>query len=382
MNSTRRIELPYGSAPLVARVPGDAVVVDLPVVHAPQTSLASILDRALAHPIGAAPLTGAAAATVVVSDATRSEPRAAMLDAVLRRIGDATLTIAIANGTHAPGDPRELGLAGDVLARARIVNHDGADDGALVQVGTTRRGTPLVVHRCLVESSLVVATGRIKPHYFAGYGAGAKALFPGLGQTRAVRVNHALKQESGARGGDVDGNPCREDLEEIVDALDAELHLLNVVTDGEGRVQSAVAGDVRAAFRAGAAACAPLFTVDAPMADCIVVSDALPLTGSLYQASKLVAACAARLRPGGRIVIAAECPGGVGPVDVVNRGIYEIGLAPRLPADHRIALVSSLSQVDVEETYCEWAPSVEAAIADVVGTVLVFPRAGDILLPS
>src|SRR5690606_15589808 len=148
---------------------------------------------------------------------------------------------------------------------------------------------------------LVVATGRIKPHYFAGYGAGAKALFPGLGGNAEVRLNHRLKLEAGARAGVVDGNPCREALEEIVDALPARCYLLNVVTDAGGGAQAAVAGDVRAAFRQGAALCEPLFAATAAPAACVVVSDHLPLTASLYQASKLIAAVASHVRPGGRI---------------------------------------------------------------------------------
>ena len=34
---------------------------------------------------------------------------------------------------------------------------------------------------------LVIATGCIRPHYFAGFGAGVKAIFPGLGQAAAIR---------------------------------------------------------------------------------------------------------------------------------------------------------------------------------------------------
>jgi lactate racemase len=103
------------------------------------------------------------------------------------------------------------------------------------------------------------------------------------------------------------------------------------------------------------------------------------VTASLYQASKLVAAAAPLLVPGGRIVVAAECWQGTGPLDIVNQGIYEIGIKPRLPAAHRVILVSSLPRDEVEQTYCEWAPSVEAALVDDDDPPTVLPRAGRLL---
>jgi nickel-dependent lactate racemase len=342
-----------------------------------------LLSDALDRPVGAAPLTAGGRVVVVVSDATRHEPRAEMISAVLSRLGDADITIAIANGTHGPCELSRLGLDASLLARARVVNHDAEDDAELVSLGATRRGTPLRVNRCLVEADQLVATGRIKPHYFAGFGAGAKAFFPGLGGNREVRINHRLKTNPGARAGVVEGNPCREDLEEIVDALPVRPFLLNVVTDAAGGAQAAVAGDVREAFRRGAELCAPLFRADLPEADVIVVSDELPLAGNLYQASKLVASVAPRLRPGGHIVLAAECPEGTGPIRVVNEAIYEIGLKPRLPAEHTVHLVSSLPAAVVEGSYCVHAPSVESVLELAGGgRIAVLPRAGDVILSA
>src|SRR5690606_12682553 len=244
---------------------------------------------------------------------------------------------------------------------------------------TTRRGTPVEIHRAVVEADLVVATGCIIPHYFAGYGAGIKALFPGLGGSASVRVNHRLKEEPGARAGVVDGNPCREDLEEVAEMLPRPPFILNAVLDDDGAARAAVAGEVRAAFRAGAAACEPLYRVRAAPSRAVVVSGKHPVTASLYQASKLVAAAAPLLAPGGTVVVAAECGEGTGPLDVVNRGIYEIGLRPRLPAEHRVVLVSSLPDEVVRQTYCEPAPSVEAALAGAPEPPLVLPRAGSLL---
>ena len=83
---------------------------------------------------------------------------------------------------------------------------------------------------------------------------------------------------------------------------------------------------------------------------------------------------------GGTVVVAAPCPLGTGPIATVNRGIYEIGLRPRLPAEHRVVLVSDLSRDSVAPTYCTWAASAQGVVdeADAVPTVL--PRAGSLVV--
>jgi nickel-dependent lactate racemase len=263
---------------------------------------------------------------------------------------------------------------------AAWVNHDGADRAQLTGLGTTRRGTPVMVNRALLDADVVVATGCIIPHYFAGYGAGSKAIFPGLGGSIEIRINHRLKQEPGARAGVVDENPCRLDLEEAAAMLPTPAFLLNAVLDDDATPRAAVAGDLRSAFRTGASLCGPLYRVTAPSTRRIVVSGRGPVTATLYQASKLVAAAAPLLAPGGTIIVAAECGQGTGPVDTVNRAIYDIGLKPRLPSDHRIVLVSSLPPDQVAPTYCDWSPSIEQALAE-AGTdpPVVLPRAGSLI---
>lgn len=343
------------------------------------------MDPALASPIGSARLEervrGARRVLVIVSDRTRAEPRDAMLRAILARIPPAvSVRVAVATGTHGPCRVEDLGIGADLAARIDgWVMHDGERREELVVLGTTRRGTPVAVNRAVVEADLVVATGCIIPHYFAGYGAGIKAVFPGLGGSREVRMNHELKAEPGARAGVVDGNPCREDLEEAADLLPAPMFLLDLVLDDDGGVRAAVAGDVRTAFRAGAALCAPLYSVRAPRAGCVVVSGRGPITASLYQASKLVAAAAPLVAEGGTVVVVAECWLGTGPLEIVNRGIFEIGIRPRLPREHRVLLVSSLGPEVVAATYCQHAASLEAALEGVADPPLVLPRAGYLL---
>ncbi len=378
------ILLPYGERPYALGLSGREAVVSPPKSPAARP-LPPLLERALDRPIGVERLEclrpRPRRAILIISDDTRADPRRALVDAAIGRLGDVPeIAIAVASGTHGPCDPNALGLGDEILRRYPLIQHDAGDESALVTLGTTRRGTPVRIHRSLLEADLVIATGQIRPHYFAGYGAGAKAIFPGLGGRREIRKNHELKSEAGARPGEIDANPCRLDLEEAAAMLPAQSYLLNAIADAGGGHQGAVAGDLRAAFREGARLCAPLFTVRAPASRAVVVSDRLPITGSLYQASKLVAAAAPLVEDGGTVIVAAQCPRGIGPIRTVNHGIYELGIKNRLPTAHRVVLVSDLPPSEVRTTYCEPAERVEDILQAFSERPVIIPRAGSLIL--
>jgi len=376
------VELPYGRAPYRLDLTGrDATVVAAPPLASPPPVRAQ-LDTALEAPHGPAlsTLVGSGSrVTVIVSDATRAEPRSELLAALRRHLPAVRWTIAIATGTHGPSPLGPLGLPD---FEATLVNHDGHRADDLVELGVTRRGTPVRLHRCVLDADLVIATGCIRPHYFAGFGAGVKAIFPGLGEAGAIRANHTLKTEPGARAGIVDGNPCREDLEEAVGLVPTPMFLLNGVCGPDGRIHAVVAGDLHAAFRAGSGLARTWFTVRSPRAPIVIASDALPVTATLYQAAKIAAACADLVEPGGTLVLAAECPDGTGPLPVVNEAVFRIGVLPRLAPGVSIRLVSSLSPSKVACTLVDHAASIESVLAERTGRVVVIPRASQLILEA
>lgn len=378
------IELPYGHAPyplvLAGRHPTVVAARPLP---APRP-LAALLDEALDAPIESPVLARRVAegdrVTVIVSDATRAEPRGELLAALRRHLPAVRWTVAIATGTHGPSPLAGLGIPEEL--GATIVNHDGHRSEDLVELGVSSRGTPARVHRAVLDADLVIATGCIRPHYFAGFGAGVKAIFPGLGEATAIRTNHAWKTAPGARAGIVDGNPCREDLEEVVAFVPTPTFLLNGVAGPDGAIHAAVAGDLTAAFRRGARLARSWFSVRAPRAPLVIASDALPVTASLYQAAKIAAAVAPLVEPGGDLVLVAECHEGVGPLEVVNEAIFRIGVLPRLASGTTIHLVSGLPRAIVATTLTRHARTVEEIVSAHDGAIVVVPRASQLLLEA
>lgn len=388
-----RLALPYGRAPLILDLGARPASV---LVGPPQPAAldaGALIDASLAAPIDRPPLAGlvtpGARVTVIVSDGTRDEPRAEFLARILRHLPDVSLTLAIATGTHGPTDLAALGMP----LPSRVVNHDGHSPRDLVELGTTAHGTPMRVHRCVVEADLVIATGCIQPHYFAGWSAGVKAVFPGLGEATAIRTNHTLKTAPGSRSGLVDGNPCRADLEAAVAMLPTPLFLLNGVNTLDHDLGAVVAGDPISAHRTGVALARPWYTPRAfdahdpaapravAPADLVIASDVLPVTASLYQAAKIAAAMAPLVAPGGSLALVAECPDGIGPLDVVNEAIFRIGVLPRLAPGVTLRLVSSLLSADVARTLLTPA-TLPALLDEQPGRIFVVPRASQLLLEA
>jgi nickel-dependent lactate racemase len=372
-----RLELPYGHTPCPVDLGDRQVDVLRAAELPPPPPVEELVDRALATPRGGPPLAGRRI-TLIVSDPTRAEPREVFVRALRERIPGAKWTLAIATGTHGSCRIDELGLPTELLGDMTVVNHDGTT--GCIDLGVTERGTPVRIHRCVLEADLVIATGCVRPHYFAGFGAGAKAIFPGLGESVAIRINHQMKTHARSRAGIVDGNPCREDLEEAVALVPTPVFLLDGVSGPDDRVHAVVAGDVRDAFREAVALARPWFTVRARPARLVVASDTLPVSASLYQAAKIAAAVAPLVCEGGTLVLAAECAAGIEPVEVVNEAIFRIGVLPRLAANVRLVLASALAPEVVARTLLGYAPSVQSAIERVDGgRALVIPRASHLL---
>lgn len=371
------IALGYGQVPLQMPIDDHDTVV-MPPTCGQAPALDEILEESLANPVGSLPLERLAAGRkrilIIVSDDTRKDPRASFIKAIVKRLPrDSEVRVAVATGTHGPSRLDGLGLPSSMS----IVNHDGHGEG-FARIGTTSRGTDVLVNPCLLEADLVVATGCIRPHYFAGYGAGVKAIFPGLGEAMSIRSNHLLKTTPKARPGVVEGNACRDDLEEVLGMLACPAFLLNGVQGSDGQVHHIVAGEIGKAFRVGADLCRPLFAVKVQLASSLVISGGQPTTDSLYQACKLLAAVAEATKPNSHIILVAECSRGIGPVKIVNEAIYQLGIAPRLKGAH-VVLVSSLP-ADSPTLFCSLAPSLQRALDARPGPRLIIPQADSILV--
>ena len=320
----KRVALAYGRAGLTVELPGHAQVLrPRPVAGVADERAA--LQAALADPVAAPPLAQLAAGkrrvVVTHSDVTRATPNDRILPVLLQALeqagvarGDITLINAL--GTHRRQTAAELRqmLGADVVSRYRCLQHDAWDDAGLVAAGTTSRGNAIRLNRTVMEADLVIFTGFIEPHFFAGFSGGPKGALPALAGHESVLTNHgyAMIGDPRATWGVTEGNPIWEEMREAA-LLIEPLFLLNVTLNAGGEITGVFAGDVLQAHRRGCAfvRAGAMVPVAEPFDAVVTTNSGYPLDQNLYQTVKGMQAAKGIVRRGGAILLAAACEDGL-----------------------------------------------------------------------
>ena len=255
--------------------------------------------------------------TLVVTDVTRATPDDVLADVLLSELAAAGVpreqaTILLGLGLHRPMTDAEisegLGAAADLA-----VNHDPE---ATVEVGTVD-GVSVEVNERVAAADLVVSTGMVEPHQYAGFSGGAKTVVIGAGSESFIRYTHGpdLLGQPGVRLGETAGNPFRDAIDRAGDAIGVDF-CLNV-THQRGAILGAAAGRPRPVVEtlAGRARAALAVEVDRAY-DAVVAGVGAPKDANLYQTTRaftyLVLGAHNPVREGGRVVVPARLPEGAG----------------------------------------------------------------------
>ena len=262
---------------------------------------------------------------VVFTDVTRASPDRLLIPPMLKRLESAGvrkegITLLCAVGLHRPSTREEKveKLGEEVVSNYRIVDHDALDATNLVHVGDTSDGIPIVVNRCVAESDLVIASGLVEPHQYAGYSGGAKTTIIGAGGEPTIAATHGVQMldRPGVRLGRIDGNPFQEAVREGSRFVPLKF-ILNVVKDESGRIAAVAAGDPIAVHDHLVSKASEIYTVPVPQKyDVVVAGVGYPKDANLYQASRAASyiffAPSPVIKPGGTIIVPAPCQEGVG----------------------------------------------------------------------
>lgn len=320
-----KIELAYGSKYLPLEI-ADNLKTEM--VTAPKTNLektgAELIDAALQNPCGTQALEeiikakAAQNAVIIVNDITRPTPYNLMLPPLLQRIEKAGIssehiTLVIATGIHrhhTEDDNREI-FGEDTCRRYQVVNHDC--DNNLVSIGTLSNGMELVINRTVAEADLLVTTGVVGLHYFAGYSGGRKSILPGIASRSVIEANHKMMSDSRACLGNYEDNPVSDLMVEAAQKAGVDF-ILNVVIHGKKDIAFCAAGDVEKAWLEAVRFCEELNTVRIKQPVDVVVASCggYPKDINMYQAQKALDAAVLAVKPGGTIILAAECREGLG----------------------------------------------------------------------
>src|SRR5439155_13239449 len=128
-------------------------------------------------------------------------------------------------------------LTPEVVANYRVLNHEPDNQQALLQLGTTRDGTPALINRQFVQAEVRIVTGFIEPHFFAGFSGGPKGIMPGVAALKTVMSNHGAKNIGDRRStfGVTEGNPIWEEMRDIALRVGPSF-LLNVALNEQRRI--------------------------------------------------------------------------------------------------------------------------------------------------
>ncbi len=317
--------------------------------------------RGLTAPIGLPRLSqlarGKGRVALVIDDASRPTPVRQMLPAVLAElhaagISSEQISLVPALGVHRAMTALEVGERTGLLnlGGIKLVTHD-CDSASMVRLGTTRRGTPVLVNWAVAEADLVVSIGCIEPHLIASFGGGYKNLFPGVAGRATIAHNHTLNCSTATFnmvGQPIESNPMRLDLEEAGGMLKAPVFILNAVLNSATVVVRVVAGHPIQAHRAGVELSAAIYGVKTAPAD-VVITDSHPMDQDLRQGVKALANTIQAVRRGGVLITLVRAEEGLGVFGLANRKLPLGRGALRLLAPVLIPLIPKLKLKGVAE---------------------------------
>ena len=323
-------KVPYGKETLSFSLPpGMQVSQAFPKKVSPLSDEKGAVEKALANPVGTPPLQKLAQpgnrVCIVFTDITRSCPDELLVPPILSElksagITDDGITLLCGIGMHRPSTLEEkiAKLGAEIVSRYRVIDNEPQNSAALVDLGTTASGVPVSQHRAVVEADLVIATGIVEPHQYAGYSGGRKTLAVGAAGEALIAHTHgpAFVDHPRTRLGRIEGNPFHEAITEAARRAGLRF-IVNVVLDDDKRVLRVMAGDPEQAFQDLVAFARSVYEVPIPRQyDIAIGGVGFPKDSNLYQASRapsyLFFAPTCVIRPGGYFIIPARCEEGAG----------------------------------------------------------------------
>ncbi|MEK7861103.1 MAG: nickel-dependent lactate racemase [Chloroflexota bacterium] len=338
MDGAPMLRVPYGRGEIEFMV---QPWFDIDVVGSATVPPIADLDRAvreaLRSPVGGPSLRDLAAevvratagrrprAVIAVTDLTRACPDAILVPPILDElnaggIADEDVDVIVAIGIHRPttgAEKREK--LGGIVDRVRVIDSDGRDPAKWADLGSIPPyDVPGFTQRIVKDADLVLATGGVEPHQYAGYSGGRKTVAIGCCGEPTITATHGMRflEDPGVRLGRIDGNPFHETVREI--ARRAGLRFcVNVVNDDLERAVAVAAGDPDGVLARLVEVAASVYTRPiSKQYDIAIAGVGYPKDVNLYQASRAATylrfAPTPVVREGGAIIVPAQLGEGAG----------------------------------------------------------------------
>lgn len=412
------VSIPYGNQTMEAELPNEAILIEPPDVPK-LLDEAEAIKFALLNPIGASRLReiakGRKSVAIVVNDITRPCPTELMLDGIMEELEEAeidysNIKLIIATGNHRSNTPEEIEkmIGKKWYSKLISLNHSAYNEKELVYLGVTKMGVPIEVNRYFAEADLKIITGLISPHQGAGFSGGRKSVIPGISSFKTIRVHHSfpIRPRKPSMGW-LEGNPFHEEALEGAKLVGVDF-IVNVVQNHKKEIVAVVAGDLEKAHLAGVEIAKRANTVKIPaLADITIVSPGgYPRDIDLHQSQKAIACAEMATKPGGTIILVAECRDGIGkfgrwlkeadsPEDVIRRfeeegytrdaSSKEFMLARALCSHKIIVVGANIDPIDLKSMFFEVEKDLQKAVAKAIrekgkdALILVLPYASELI---
>ncbi len=303
------------------------------VIHSqglpPLGDISTAIDTTLAEPINSVPIRELAhkgdSACIVFTDITRDCPDYLLVPPILRELHTAgvrkhDITLLCGTGLHRPSTYEEkvAKLGAEVVQQYHIVDNEPQNPAHLVELGKTEKGTPVSVNKIAYEADLLIATGIVEPHQYAGYSGARKTVAIGAAGEATIAYTHGPKMLDlpGTRLGLIEGNPFHQAIAEAARRSGLRF-ILNVVLDEEKRPVAIYGGEPEATFAKLVSVAQKLYTAPVPhQYDVVIGGVGFPKDINLYQASRapsyIFFAPTPVIKKGGVLITPARCDEGAG----------------------------------------------------------------------
>lgn len=317
-------KLPYGQSFIEFTLPKNKVQ----AVLSPKSfcylskSERDIIVNALRHPIGSPQLRelvkGKKHILIITNDNTRPNTSRVTFPLLLEEIESgnplAKISVLIATGLHSKLTKEEIEekFSNNISSKIDILIHDAYDE--VIYLSKLSTGTELWVNKLVLESDLIIAEGNIDPHFFAGFTGGSKSILPGISGYETIFSNHSAKMidHPRSKNGVLEGNPVYTEMCEAASRVGL-LFILNVTLGEDGKVVNAFSGNPFEAHKVGTDFIKKHTLLHPSFAEIVITSNSgYPLDRNVYQVVKGISVAVETAKPGGVIIMVAECRDGVG----------------------------------------------------------------------
>lgn len=321
------------------------------VIHShslpPLNDVSTAIDATLAKPINSAPIHELAhkgdRVCIVFTDITRACPDHLLVPPILRELHAAgvrthDIILLCGTGLHRASTYEEkvAKLGAEVVRQYQVIDNEPQNPDQLVDLGETKDGTPVSVNKIAYESDVLIATGIVEPHQYAGYSGARKTVAIGAAGEKTIAYTHGphMIDHPGTRLGLIPGNTFHRAITETAKRAGLRF-ILNAVLDEEKRPVAVFGGEPEATFEKLVSVAQKLYTVAVPhQYDVVIGGVGFPKDSNLYQASRapsyIFFAPRAVIRKGGVLITPALCDEGAGTGIGEQRFYTEMQSAPTM----------------------------------------------------